>query len=210
VEFHCFAPVRPSKAMAVCLRSEKVVHIADQRMDLIGEAEFILNVEATLDMTMIDGIKVQISTDSDIISARQHGRALAERAGFQGTDLTLIVTAVSEVARKIAEYAPPGEIDISVNQVGGKTGIVVTARSHSTDGSQGLWLPRARRLRRLMDEVEIVVRADEALLTMKKWQPPLQSSMSQVPAASASDEVEANKPQNLQSAPRWHFSYEFF
>lgn len=135
-------------------------------------------------MTIIDGLKVPISSDSDVISVRQYGRSLAEKAGFRGTDLTVIATAISDVARKIAEYAPPGEIDLAIREESGKVGIVVTARSFSKNGSQGHWLPGARRLRRLMDELEIIAKPEETAVTMKKWKQPVESVIKEIPVSS--------------------------
>ena len=42
---------------------------------------------------------VAINSAVDIVTARQKGRALAQKLGFDGSDLTLIATAISEVAR---------------------------------------------------------------------------------------------------------------
>ena len=130
-------------------------------------------------MTMVEEITVPISSDFDVISVRQHGRRLAERAGFRGTDVTLIVTAISDVARKISEYAPPGEIDIAVMEESGKIGIVVTARSFSKDGSHRHWLPGTRRLQRLVDDFEIISKPEETAVTMKKWKQPFGSTMNE-------------------------------
>ena len=55
-----------------------------------------------------DEVQVPIAADPDIVAARQAARELAGRAGFTGTDLTLIATAVSEVARNIVRFAGPG------------------------------------------------------------------------------------------------------
>jgi len=71
---------------------------------------------------------VLINTDADIISARQQGRALAAQLDFSGGDLTLIATAISEIARNIVAYAKRGEIVLSLVQQGGRRGIAVVAR----------------------------------------------------------------------------------
>ncbi|HEY2952366.1 MAG TPA: ATP-binding protein, partial [Verrucomicrobiae bacterium] len=54
--------------------------------------------------------RVTISSTVDIVRARQKGRALATELGFEGSDLTLIATAISEVARNIVDHAKFGEI----------------------------------------------------------------------------------------------------
>lgn len=126
--------------------------------------------------------RVAINADTDIVVARQQGRTLAERAGFAGSDLTVIATAISEVARNILEHAKKGEIVLRFVHQSGKNGIVVVALdegpgipdialamqdSYSTGRGLGLGLPGTRRL---MDEFEIVSKVGKGTtVTMKKW-----------------------------------------
>ena len=126
--------------------------------------------------------QVPIKSDVDIVAARQNGRALATQMGFTGSDLTVIATAISELARNIVVYAGTGEILLSAARRGAKTGIVIIARDqgpgipdislamqdgYSTGKSLGLGLPGARRL---MDEFEIVSEVGSGTtITMKKW-----------------------------------------
>ena len=56
-----------------------------------------------------DGERVPVSRDADVVAARQKAREVAAHAGFSGTDLTLIATAVSEIARNIVKFARRGE-----------------------------------------------------------------------------------------------------
>jgi len=107
---------------------------------------------------------------------------LAAQLGFSGVDLTLIATAISEMARNIAVYAGEGEIVLDRIQDGNKQGILVVARDEgpgipdveramqdgfSTGQSLGLGLPGARRL---MDELEVASQAGKGTsVTMKKW-----------------------------------------
>ena len=57
-------------------------------------------------MTMPLGrIRIVVSTDSDIVVARQAGRELAQQVGCTATDATLVATAISEVARNIVSHA---------------------------------------------------------------------------------------------------------
>jgi serine/threonine-protein kinase RsbT len=125
---------------------------------------------------------VAINHDGDIVAARQKGRELAARIGFTGSDLTIIATAISEIARNIVVYAQRGEVSLGVEERGSKRGIVVIARDagpgipdieqamrdgYSTANSLGLGLPGARRL---MDEFEIVSKVGEGtIITMRKW-----------------------------------------
>jgi anti-sigma regulatory factor (Ser/Thr protein kinase) len=75
----------------------------------------------------VDGeTRVAIREGSDIITARQQGRALAAQVGFSSADQTLIATAISEVARNILRYAQRGEILVRLVQ-NGKRGIVIIA-----------------------------------------------------------------------------------
>lgn len=131
---------------------------------------------------MADEMRVPISTDADIITARQKGRALAEWVGFSGSDLTIIASAISELARNIIEYAGHGEIIIRLAQRGARRGIVIVARDdgpgipdvalamqdgYSTGKGLGLGLPGARRL---MDEFEIVSEVGKGTtVTVGKW-----------------------------------------
>lgn len=131
---------------------------------------------------MPDEMRVPIATDDDIVTARQEGRRLSAELGFSSTDLTLITTAISEVARNIRLYAGEGQILLRLVRDGSRDGIVVVARDegpgiadvelamqdgYSTIGSSGLGLPGARRL---MDEFEIHSEVGEGVtITMKKW-----------------------------------------
>ncbi|HWX60764.1 anti-sigma regulatory factor [Bradyrhizobium sp.] len=129
-----------------------------------------------------DATHVLIAHDGDIVEARRKGRELAQTIGFVGSDLTIIATAISEIARNIVVYADRGEISLSVADNGGRRGIVVVARDegpgisdieramrdgYSTGKSLGLGLPGARRL---MDDFEIVSAVGEGtIVTMRKW-----------------------------------------
>lgn len=131
---------------------------------------------------MSDEARVKVGSEQDIIAARQRGRELAEQGGFSGSDLTLIATAISEVARNIVEYAGRGEIVLRLFANGDDQGIVVVASDqgpgipdideamldgYSSSRSLGLGLPGARRL---MDEFEIVSSVGEGTtVTMRKW-----------------------------------------
>lgn len=114
-----------------------------------------------------EAICVPILSEGDIVTARQQGRSLAEHAGFAGSDLAVIATAISELARNIVDYAKAGEICVQVDHETGAPVIVVTAKDKgpgiravsqamkdgfSTGGGLGLGLPGVRRL---MDEFEI-------------------------------------------------------
>ena len=132
---------------------------------------------------MIEEVHVSIGSDLDIVAARQRGRALAAELGFSTTDMVMIASSISELARNIVLYAKCGEIVVSgaFNELG-KCGVVVVARDHgpgiedlekamemgySTSGGLGLGLPGVRRL---MDEFQILsVVGQGTVVTVKKW-----------------------------------------
>ncbi|HEX6460982.1 MAG TPA: anti-sigma regulatory factor [Thermoleophilaceae bacterium] len=133
---------------------------------------------------MTDEVRVPVSSDADVVAAREKGRELSAQLGFSSIDLTLIVTAISEVARNILLYAKEGEILLRLDNDDGQRGIVVVARdegpgipdlelamrdSYTTGNGLGLGLPGARRL---MDEFEIQSEvAKGTTVVMKKWAP---------------------------------------
>jgi serine/threonine-protein kinase RsbT len=126
--------------------------------------------------------RVVIRSDADILVARQQGRTLAEQLGFAGSELTVIATAISEVARNIVEYAGSGEMVIRPLDSGFRHGIIIISHDegpgipdvsqamqdgYSTSGGLGMGLPGARRL---MDELEVTSELGRGpTVTMKKW-----------------------------------------
>jgi serine/threonine-protein kinase RsbT len=133
-------------------------------------------------LTVKEEAVVPILSDTDIVVARHKSRELSGQLGFSFVDLTLIATAVSELARNIVLYGGTGEIQLRVVENGTKRGIVVVAADqgrgiadipralqdgYSTSGSLGLGLPGTRRL---MDEFEIVSAPGKGTtVTVKKW-----------------------------------------
>ena len=123
-----------------------------------------------------------VSRDADVVVARQKAREAAARAGFSGTDLTLIATAVSEIARNIVKFARRGEFTFAIVAEPGRNGLLMTARDsgpgiadlpqalqdgYSTYRGLGIGLPGARRL---MDEFDIVTEVGKGTtVTMAKW-----------------------------------------
>lgn len=126
--------------------------------------------------------RVVVRHEADIISARQSARGLAATLGFSESDLILIATAISEVARNMVEYAHGGEIALRALQEGTRRGLEIVARDegpgiadlqlamqdgYSTGHSLGLGLPGARRL---MDEFQIDSRLGAGTtVVMRKW-----------------------------------------
>ena len=127
-------------------------------------------------------VHVRIQNSADIVAARQQGRALASMAGFSHSNLTIIATAISEIARNIVEYATEGEVIITLINDASKKGVEIVAADqgpgiadvstvmrdgYSTGKGLGIGLPGARRL---MDEFEIASEIGKGTtVTMKKW-----------------------------------------
>jgi serine/threonine-protein kinase RsbT len=126
-------------------------------------------------------ISIRVERDPDVVAARQAVRELAEPLGFSRTDLTVISTAVSEVARNIVRFADSGSITAELLE-DPRRGIRVVARDtgpgiedvekaltdgYSTYHGLGIGLPGARRL---MDEFALVSEPGRGTtVTMTKW-----------------------------------------
>ena len=127
-------------------------------------------------------VHVRIQNSADIVAARQQGRSLAAQVGFSHSNLTIIATAISEVARNIVEYAKEGEVIITLINDASKKGVEIVASDngpgiadvstvmrdgYSTGKGLGIGLPGARRL---MDEFAIASAIGTGtIVTMKKW-----------------------------------------
>jgi serine/threonine-protein kinase RsbT len=116
---------------------------------------------------MAANVTIAITTDADLLVARQQVRELASSLNFSAIDTTLIATATSEIARNILVYAGRGEVALQTIERGSRRGLLVIARDRgpgiadigraledgfSTAGSLGLGLPGAKRL---MDDFAI-------------------------------------------------------
>lgn len=128
-----------------------------------------------------DEVRIPIREVADIVVARQGVRELAGRLGFSGTDLTVIATAVSEVARNIVRFADAGDVVVELLEEP-RPGLRIVCRDTGpgiadvdqalTDGFStyhglGLGLPGARRL---MDEFAVLSEPGRGTtVTMTKW-----------------------------------------
>jgi RNA polymerase sigma factor (sigma-70 family) len=129
-------------------------------------------------------VRVSVSRDADVVTARQQGREAAARAGFSASDQTAIATAISEISRNIVKFAERGEVTISLVSEEGRRGISVVVRDvgpgianledalrdgYSTYQGLGLGLPGAKRL---MDGFHLAsVPGEGTTVTMDKWLP---------------------------------------
>jgi serine/threonine-protein kinase RsbT len=118
-------------------------------------------------MAVADSVRVPIESDADVVTVRQEARAMGSELGFSSLDLTLLATAISEVARNITTYAGRGDVVVRVRRERGREGIEVVASDdgpgiadvelalqdgYTTGNGLGLGLPGARRL---VDEFEL-------------------------------------------------------
>src|SRR5580693_6405454 len=129
-------------------------------------------------------IVVAINHPDDIVGARKAGHQLALDLGFSLTDVTMIATAISEVARNITSYAGAGAIRVAVGDREGRQALVVRAEDegpgianieramedgYSTGRGLGLGLPGARRL---MDRLIVESAPGQGtVIEMWKWIP---------------------------------------
>ncbi len=131
---------------------------------------------------MGDSVRVVIASDADVVTARQAAREMGAALGFSSTDLTLLATAISEVARNITSYAGTGEVAVRVVRERGREGIEVVASDEgpgiadvelalqdgfTTGNGLGLGLPGARRL---VDDFELDTRPGAGTrVRLVKW-----------------------------------------
>ena len=133
---------------------------------------------------MAGDIVVDIHNSDDIVAARKAGHQLALELGFSLTDVTMIATAISEIARNITSYAGRGAIRVTVADREGRQALVVRAEDdgpgiadidralddgYSTGRGLGLGLPGARRL---MDRLVVDSTLGRGtVVEMWKWVP---------------------------------------
>lgn len=129
-----------------------------------------------------DLINIEITTDADIVIARQEARELAKHLQFSSSELAVIAAAISELARNIVSYAHRGTISFGIITEHRKKGFLVIARDYgpgianiklamqqgySTSNSLGLGLPGVKRL---MDTFEITSQIGKGtFIIVKKW-----------------------------------------
>ena len=125
---------------------------------------------------------VVIQSEDDVLRARQVARTVAEEVGFRLTDVTRIVTAVSELARNIHLYAADGVMHWREIRQADRTGVelifdddgpgiddvdAALRGEYSTSDGMGRGL---RGTKTLMDHIEITSDAgDGTTITIRKW-----------------------------------------
>ena len=130
---------------------------------------------------MENDAQIKITSELDIVAARQKGRTLALDLGFTGSDVTMIATAISEIARNIVVHAKHGTMTFFPLD-STKPGLRIVARDegpgirnvplamqygYSSRQGLGVGLPGAKWL---MDEFQIDTKAGKGtVVTMLKW-----------------------------------------
>jgi serine/threonine-protein kinase RsbT len=129
-----------------------------------------------------DETRIEIATDADIVKARQVGREMAAGAGCSATDLTMVATAISEIARNLLTHAGGGEVEMRMVNHNGRRSLEIVARDEgpgiididqaledgfTTGEGLGLGLPGAKRL---MDDFAISSEPGRGtVVIMHKW-----------------------------------------
>ncbi|CDO85718.1 serine/threonine protein kinase [Mycobacterium triplex] len=133
---------------------------------------------------MAADVVVDINNSDDIVEARKAGHQLALDLGFSLTDVTMISTAISEIARNITSYAGRGTVRVMVADRENRQALVVRAEDdgpgiadieramedgYSTGRGLGMGLPGARRL---MDRLIVESALGKGtVIEMWKWVP---------------------------------------
>jgi len=136
-----------------------------------------------MSQTMERETAMPLRSDLDVLKARQQGKELAAGMRFTSSELTIIATAISEIARNTVLYARSGRLMMKTIQRGPKRGIEIIIEDHgpgitdlgmamqdgySTSHGLGIGLPGTKRL---MDEFEITSEVGKGTrIVMKKWE----------------------------------------
>jgi len=126
-------------------------------------------------------VLLQISSETDVVSARDRARELAGGIGLSPADSAIVATAVSELARNVVAYATRGEVIFRVIEAEHARGLEIVAvdegrasRTSSSrcrrvlDGSRAR--PRVARRPRLMDHFHIASKLNKGTtVTIRKW-----------------------------------------
>ena len=121
-------------------------------------------------------VRIPIESDADVAVAGEHGRRLASRLDFSPTDVTVIATAILEVARNVLQFAERGDLMLHLIQKRGRLGLAIVARdkgpgivdvTQALRDGKGLGLATVRRL---MDEFRVRSEPGRGTtVTMRKW-----------------------------------------
>jgi len=130
-------------------------------------------------------ISITINSALDILSAREKGKELAKKIGFRGSELTLLSTLISDLARKVVTLECKGNLVIQSLQSANRKGIAISI-SEIPKGDYNIFdkqvgrqakdiLSHDERLlvlatRRIADEFEVKHRGDNgSAVRVVKW-----------------------------------------
>ena len=175
-------------------RADRRVRSIAQELRTLGWALVRREVQATLDSTrwaaaagmeparVRSEVLLQLSGETDVVSARERGRQLSAAAGLSPADAAVVATAVSELARNILAYASRGEVILRIIETERARGIEIVAvdegpgianvelalqDGYSTGRGLGVGLPGVRRL---MDQFHIASTLKKGTtVTARKW-----------------------------------------
>ena len=132
--------------------------------------------------TVLRSGTIRVRSEDDILRARQEAREIAEEIGFSTTDVTRIVTGVSELTRNMHLYAEDGIMKWREIEAARDSGLElvfdddgpgiddiegVLRAEHSTSGGMGRGIQGTQKL---MDAFEIVSTPDDGTtITVRKW-----------------------------------------
>lgn len=75
-------------------------------------------------------IETAIQSETDILTARQRGRAEAHALGIDAANVSSVAAAISEVARNIVQHAKEGVMVMDIVEMGTRRGLRIVARDH--------------------------------------------------------------------------------
>jgi serine/threonine-protein kinase RsbT len=128
-----------------------------------------------------EAVNVALKRERDMILARQTAQALAVKLGFSKTEVTLIASVISDLAREIFNQGSTGEMELKQVRQEQKIGIQLSVKASSAslsifrmpqnhDSSSGSSTLELRGFARYMDEVIITYASGEsAAITAIKW-----------------------------------------
>ena len=127
-------------------------------------------------------VVIEVTSHADVAQAWSAGRRLGQELGFTSSDVVLITTAISELARNIVEHAGRGEVRLEELGDGQRRGLGIVAVDQgpgiadlelamrdgwSSGDGLGVGLPGSRRL---MDEFMIDSAPGQGTrVTARKW-----------------------------------------
>src|SRR4051812_10203164 len=77
----------------------------------------------------VESEQISITSQADVLVARQKGREFALKLGFSRSHVTVIAAAICEIARNMVDYAQRGELNLSsVEDNHGRAGMLILAR----------------------------------------------------------------------------------